>query len=119
MLRRAWVAVVLVLGGLAALASAQGSQGTTKLQRKFKEGEKFYLEDVSTMKIKGTFGDKGIEQTQKTTLVTSYEVLKVTADSAVIVQTIEGVDVKSEGSLSKELGKLTEKLKGARFTVTL
>ena len=78
MLRRAWVAVVLVLGGLAAPASAQEGQGTTKLQWKFKAGEKFYLEDVSTMKITGSFGDKDIKQTQKTTLVTSYEIREVT-----------------------------------------
>jgi hypothetical protein len=119
MLRTTWVAVVLVLGGLAAPAFAQGSQGATKLQWKFKEGETFYLEDVSTMKIKGVFGDKTFEQTQKTVMVTSYKVLKASPDSAVVVQTIEGVEVKSEGSFSKDLGKLTEKLAGASFTLTL
>jgi hypothetical protein len=116
MLRKAWVAVVLVLGSLAAPASAQSG---TKLEWKFKEGQTFYLEDVSTMKIKGTFGDKNFEQTQKTTLVTSYKVLRVSEDSAVIVQKVEAVEPKSEGTFSKDLGKLTEKLKGATFTVTL
>jgi len=116
MLRRAWVGVALVFGLLAAPALGQGP---TKLQWKFKEGDKFYVEDVSNMKQKIEFMGKPIEQKQKTTMVTSYNVTKVASDNTTLVSKIEDVKVQSEGGLGGELDKVMEKLKGATFTITL
>ena len=70
-----------------------------KLEWKFNEGDKFYVEDVSTMKQKIEFMGKGFDQTLKTTMVTSYTVKQKTGDSVVLVQKIEDVDVKSMGGL--------------------
>jgi len=116
MQRTAWVAVVLVLGGLAAPAPGQGG---TMMQWKFKEGQTFYVESVSTMKFKADFQGKTYEHTQKTKMVTSYKVEKVTPEGTVLVQKIEGLEAKSEGSFGTDLEKLTEKLKQATFTFTL
>jgi len=114
MRRKAWVAVLLLFGGLTAPA-----HGQVKMEWKFNEGDKFYVEDVSTMKQKIEFQGKGFDQTLKTTMVTSYTVKKKNTDSVVLEQKIEGVDVKSMGGLGGEMDKMMEKLKGAKFTLTL
>jgi len=115
MLRKAWVGAVLVFGGLSVPA-----YGQVKLEWKFNEGDKFYVEDVSTMKQKIGFMGKDIDQTLKTTMVTSYTVKKKTgSDVVVLEQKIEGVDVKSMGGIGGETDKMMEKLKGAKFTITL
>jgi len=114
MLRRAWIGAVLVFGGLSVPAHAQ-----TNLEWKFTEGDKFYVEDVSTMKQKIGFMGKDIDQTLKTTMVTSYSVKKKTGSDVVLEQKIEGVDVKSMGGLGGDMDKMMEKLKGAKFTITL
>jgi hypothetical protein len=116
MLRRAWVGVALVFAVLAAPALGQG---TAKLRWKFQEGEKFYVEDISNMKQKITFMGKDIEQSMKTTMVTSYTVKKTGPESTTLVQKIENVDVTSQGGLGGDLDKMMEKLKGATFTLTL
>jgi len=116
MLRRAWVCVVLVFGVLAAPALGQGP---TKLKWKFKEGDKFYVEDISNLKEKIELMGKPIEQKQKTTMVTSYTVNKVGSDSTTLTSKIEEVKVQSEGGLSSKLDEVMEKLKGANFTITL
>ncbi len=118
MLRKTWVGVALVLGGLT--APAAHGQDQVKLEWKFKEGEKFYVEDVSTMKQKIELQGKGFEQTLKTTMVTGYTVKKTTQDGgAVLQQKIENVDVRSQGGLGGDMDKMMEKLKGASFTITL
>jgi hypothetical protein len=104
---------------LGVLAAPALGQGPTKLQWKFKEGDKFYVEDVSNMKQKITFMGKDIEQKQKTTMVTSYHVTKAAPDSTTLVSKIEDVKVQAEGGLGGELDKVMEKLKGASFTITL
>jgi len=114
MLRRAWIGAVLVFGGLSVPA-----YGQVTLKWKFNEGDKFYVEDVSTMKQKIGFMGKDIDQTQKTTMVTSYTVKKKTGNEVVLEQKIEGVDVKVMGGLGGDLDKMMEKLKGAKFTLTL
>jgi hypothetical protein len=121
MLRRAWVGVLLVF---ASLASPAFGQGATKLQWKFTEGDKFYVEDVSSMKQKLEFMGNKTEQSMKTTMITSYTVKKSGGgtggtDGAVLLQKIEAVTVKSEAGLGGDLDKVMEKLKGATFTITL
>jgi len=114
MLRKAWIGAVLVFGGL-----SMPAYGQVTLEWKFNEGDKFYVEDVSTMKQKIGFMGKDIDQTQKTTMVTSYTVKKKTGNEVVLEQKIEGVDVKVMGGLGGDLDKMMEKLKGAKFTLTL
>jgi len=114
MLRKAWIGALLVFGGLTFPA-----YGQVKMEWKFNEGDKFYVEDVSTMKQKIEFMGKGFDQTLKTTMVTSYTVKKKNTDNVVLEQKIEGVDVKSMGGLGGDMDKMMEKLKGAKFTITL
>jgi hypothetical protein len=114
MFRRSWLVAVLVLSVLALPASAQ-----VTMQWKFSEGDKFFVEEVADMKMTISLMGKDIKQEQKTTQVSSYTVKKKTADSVVLVQKIEGVDVKVQGGFGGEMDKFMEKLKGASFTVTL
>jgi len=114
MFRKACVGVLLVFGGMTVPA-----YGQVKMEWKFNEGDKFYVEDVSTMKQKIEFMGKGFDQTLKTTMVTSYTVKKKTGSDVVLEQKIEGVDVKSMGGLGGDMDKMMEKLKGATFTITL
>jgi hypothetical protein len=107
--------VVLVVSATVALPA----YGQVMLAWKFKEGDKFYVEDVSTMKQKIGFMGMGFEQSNKTTMVTSYTVTRKVGDEVTLVQKIEGVDVKSQGGLGGDLDKMMEKLKGATFTLTL
>jgi hypothetical protein len=107
---------MLVFGVLAAPALGQGP---VKLQWKFKEGDKFYVEDISNSKEKIVFQGKDIEQKRKTTMVTSYQVKKVTPEGTVLVSKIESVKPVSEGGLGVDLDKILEKLEGATFTITL
>jgi len=114
MLRRAWIGAVLVVGGL-----SMPAYGQVTMEWKFTEGDKFYVEDVSTMKQKIGLMGKDIDQTMKTTMVTSYTVKKKTGSDVVLEQKIEGVDVKAMGGLGGDMDKMMEKLKGAKFTITL
>lgn len=114
MFRRAWLAAVLVLGGLTLPASAQ-----VTMQWKFNEGDKFFVEEISTQKMTIGLMGKDIKQEQKTTQITSFTVKKRTADSIVLVQKVENVDVKVQGGFGGEMDKFMEKMKGASFTITL
>jgi hypothetical protein len=112
MLRQTILGAAVLFATLAAPACGQ----EVKMQFKFKEGDKFYVEDVT--KSKETIGAGCIKQTSdnKVTMVTSFEVKKVTTDSCVLAMKVESVKVVSKEAL---LGKIMEKLKGANFTVTL
>lgn len=119
MLRRACGAALLVLVGLGLPA-----YGQTTLEWKFKEGDKFYVEETNDMKQSITFIalNKEIKQNSKTTILSSYTVKKVAAagKEVTLVQKIENVDVKTSGdSLGGTMEKVLEKLQGAVFTFTL
>ena len=89
-----------LLLGLVVLGAAAPAYGQeVKLRWKFKEGEKFYVEDVQTTKTDVSVLGQQIKEEAKTTTVTSYTIKKVTADSVVIVQKVEYADVKSQGGL--------------------
>jgi Family of unknown function (DUF6263) len=113
MLRQSVLGVVVLLVGVIAPAQAQ----EVKLQWKFKEGDKFYVEDVATTKTNVTVLSMQVKEESKTTTVTSYTVKKVTADTVVLAQTIENVDIDAQGQLGGLAGKIVEKMKGATFTV--
>jgi hypothetical protein len=114
MLRQALLGVIMLLATIAGPAYGQ----EVKLQLKFKEGDKFYVEDVN--KSKETVTAVGITQTteNKITSVTSFTVKKVTTDTTEVDMKIESVDVQSNGQ-DGLLGKVMGKMKGAVFTVTL
>jgi hypothetical protein len=108
------------MGVLALFAvAAAPAYGQVKMQWKFNEGEKFYVEDKSTMKQKVEFQGKQFDQTVKTTMVTQYEVKKVAGDTVTLHQKFIGVDVQSQGGFGGDMDKFMEKLKGAAFTITL
>jgi hypothetical protein len=112
MLRHALLFVVVVLA-----APVYGQEVQLKL--KFKEGEKFWVEDVTTTKQTVTTLGQAIMSEEKTTMLTSYTVKKVTADAIVLDMKIEDVQVKTEAGLGGELSKILEKTKNSAFTVTL
>ncbi len=116
MSRKSWVGVVLVFGVLAAPVRAQDG---VKLEWKFNKGDKFYVEDVATLKQKIEIMGKTIDQTVKTTMVTSYTVKDKTDDGVVLEQKFEDVVVKAQGGIGGDLDKYMEKLKGGVFTLTL
>jgi hypothetical protein len=103
---------------LALLPGALAAQ--EKLAWKFKEGEKFYLEEKTTIKqtIKVLGNDEEKEEEQLN--LVSFLVKKKTADGVVLVQTIE--KLKSETKRGKEdpnTQQILEKMTGHQFTITL
>jgi hypothetical protein len=113
MLRQLLLGVVV----LGAAAPAYGQE--VKMRWKFKEGEKFYVEDVQTTKTDVSVLGQQIKEEAKSTTVTSYTVKSVKSDSIVLVQKIESVDTKSQGGLGGASEKILEKMKGATFTLTV
>jgi hypothetical protein len=116
MLRQALLGVAVLLAGVAAPAYGQD----VKLQLKFKEGDKFYVEDVNKSKETVGLPAAGVTQTteNKVTSVTSFTIKKVTTESTEVEMKIESVEVQSNGT-DGLLGKIMGKMKGATFTFTL
>src|SRR5206468_2843496 len=94
MRRQALLAVVL-LAGVAAPAFGQD----VELKWKFKEGDKFYVEDVTVMKQSVAVVGQVIKEEQKTTTVTSYQIEKAGTAGIVVKMKIEGVDVRSDSPI--------------------
>jgi Family of unknown function (DUF6263) len=116
MLRQAFLATAVLLAAVTAPVMGQ----EVELKWKFKEGDKFYVEDVTNMKEYVNLA--GLEEQKvesKVTLVTSYAIKKVTSETVVAKMKMEHVAVKSEGKAASPLGKLLKKFKDAEFTVTL
>jgi hypothetical protein len=114
MLGRTCWAVALVLGGLAAPA-----YGQTKLEWKFKEGDKFYIENATKLKQTITVMGREMKQDTDNTTVTRFEVKKRTSDQIVLEEKIVAVKVKNTGGFGGEAEKMAEQMKGATFTITL
>jgi hypothetical protein len=114
MFRKSWVAVL----ALTAFAAAP-AHGQMKLEWKFKEGDKFYVQDDSKMKQKVEFQGKSFTQNVTKTMVTAYEVKKVAGDTVTINQKFLDVKVNSQGEFGGDMEKAMEKLKGGSFTLTL
>jgi hypothetical protein len=115
MRQSSWIGVVLVLS-----ASAVPAFGQVKLAWKFKEGDKFYLEERVALKQSMKFGTaEPLKQELEYTRVTSFRVEKKTAASLVLEQKIESIKVTQAGGSAKPEGELLKKLVGATFTVTL
>jgi hypothetical protein len=115
MLRKSWWASALVL----AIVTAP-SFGQDKLEWKFKQGEKFYVESVQNIKQSIEFMGQSMKQDMKNTTVSSFEVKEKTANKVVLEQKILSVKMKSTGGAGGgEAEKMGERMKGAVFTVTL
>jgi hypothetical protein len=110
-----WTAALLVLAGASLPAHAQ-----TKLEWKFNEGEKFYIEDVTDQKVSMSLMGQDIKMASKTTQVTSYTVKRKAGDAVTMEMKIESIDVKAENNpLGGGMDKFQEKFQGATFTFTL
>jgi len=114
MLKRCWIGVLVSLAAVALPA-----QGQVKMEWKFKEGDKFYLENTTVQKQTIEVLGQKIEQETENTTVTSFTVLKKEKDSTVIEQKIESVKVTSKGGLGGAMDKVAEQMKGATFKFTL
>jgi len=113
--RRACALALLALAGLGLPAGAQ-----TTLEWKFKEGDKFYVEDVSDMRQSLSVIGKDVNQKTKITTINSYTVKQVSGKTVRLEQKTESVDVNSSGDgVGGQLEKIMDKLQGAVFTVTL
>ena len=106
---------IILVSLLADSAHAQES-----LAWKFKEGDRFYLEEKTTVKesIKVLGNTEEKEEVQLN--VVSFVVQKKTADSVVLVQTIEELttDVK-KGNADPMAQQMLDKMRGHQFTITL
>jgi hypothetical protein len=95
------------------------AQAQVKLEWKFKEGDTFYIENVT--KTKESIGIRGManEYEKTTTGVARYKVVKTTADGAVLE--MQFVSVKSDGNdpLPALAGTFTDELKEVTFRITL
>jgi hypothetical protein len=115
MVRRALLGMIVLLVG--SVAPVFGQDATLKF--KFKEGEKFWVEDVVTSEQTISLLGQPIKSKQKTNTLTSYTVKTVTADKVELTMKIEDVAVQSEGGLGGQLDKVMEKTKGFTFDITL
>jgi len=89
-----------------------------QLKWKFKEGDKFYVEDVTVSKQVVVVIGQTQKVEQKTTVITSYEIQKVTSENIVVKMKIESADVRSDGGIGV-YEKIMEKSKGTIFTITM
>ena len=85
--RHALWATALLLAAAATPALGQ----EVDLKWKFKEGDKFYVEDVTAMKQSVAVVGQVIKEEQKTTTVTSYQIEKVSAAGTTVKMKIEAV----------------------------
>lgn len=112
MLGRYGLAIVFLVGGLALPA-----QGQTTLEWKFKEGDKFYLENVTALKqTVEVLGNKIPMDTVNTT-VSSFKVLKTEKDGVTLEQKIEASKV--TGKTAGPQAALAEQMVGVVMTINL
>ncbi len=110
-----WTLTLLMLAGLGLPAQAQ-----TKMEWKFTEGEKFYIEEVSDQKQQITVMGQDIKMASKTTNISSYTVKRVAGNAVTMEMKVEFMEVKSDGNqFGGGMEKMQEKMQGATFTFTL
>jgi hypothetical protein len=119
MMRRSAMAVLVAQ---LALAAAFPAHAQTKLEWKLKEGDKFYLENVSTLnQTMKTAGVDTIQNNIEQTTVSLLTVKKKNADGLVLEQKIETMRLKplSPTNLDEKTLKQAQALEGAVFTFTI
>jgi hypothetical protein len=116
MQRHYWLGAILALGAFVLPAPAQ-----VQMEWKLKEGDKFFLETVSTLKQQMRTQGKEMKQDLEVTTVFSLAVEKKNADNtAVLEQKIEALTVKNAGNQAAGTDeKFNQQLVGAAFKVTL
>jgi hypothetical protein len=107
--------VVLALG----IGLSGPAQGQVKLEWKFTQGDKFYLENVTNLKQTIEVMGQKIPMDSLNTTVSSFLVKKVAADEIVLEQKIESVKVKAGQGLGDPQAKVAEQMAGSVFTITL
>jgi hypothetical protein len=119
--QRFWIGAVLALGVLALPTFSQAQQ--VQLEWKVKEGDKFFLETVSSFKQSMKTLGKELKQDREDTVVYSVTVAKKNADNSVVLdEKIESVSVKNTGGpagVPAAEDKFNQQLKDAVFHVTL
>jgi Family of unknown function (DUF6263) len=111
--------VLLGLAVASAFVAAPAFAQEVKMQLKFKEGDKFWVEEVANQKQKITVMGQDIQIDMKVTTIRSFTVQKVTSQDIVLAMKIEDVDVKSEGPLAAIFDQVTGKTKGASLVLTV
>lgn len=111
---RGLVVVCLILGAGPAFAQ-------TRLEWKFAAGDSFVLERIYTQRQEMELGAKKFVQETASTWLTSVAIKEKGPKGALLVLTIESVQIKSIGSGSTGGidNKLAEKMKGLSLTLTL
>jgi hypothetical protein len=114
MARRYGFAVLMFLTGLLTV-TAQTTPVT--LEWKFKQGDKFYLENVTSVKQSIDVAGNKIPMDSVNTTVSSFKVIKADKDGTVLEQKIEASQVK--GGKAGPQQQVAEKLVGSVLTITL
>src|SRR5262245_8361942 len=113
MRQRLWIGVWLVLWGTAGPAFAG-----IKVQWKFKEGDRFYLEEKTVRKQTTKFMGSDIDKQDMSFMrLTRFTVLKKTTTALVLEQKIEKLRV--DQSNNQKSSRLLRDLEGATFKITL
>jgi len=112
-----WLSGVIVLCVLVAPAHGQGQ---ALLEWKFREGDTFFVETVSTLKQNMEVSKRKINQVVEQTAVLAFTVKKVNSDGSVVLeQKIQGMRFKSGvGDVAPD-DRFGEKLQGSTLIVTL
>lgn len=118
MLQRCWIVAVLALAAVAAPAHAQ-----VTLEWKFKEGEKFFLQTVTTLHQGMKVNGKDLRRDDEVTLLFSVVVQKVNPDrSAVLEQKVTEVAVRNRGGPTAgppAEDKFNQQIRGVAFHLTV
>jgi hypothetical protein len=116
MQRHYWLGAILTLATFVLPAHAQ-----VQMEWKLKEGDKFFLETISSLKQQMRTQGKEMKQDLEVATVFSLTVEKKNADNtAVLEQKIEGLMVKNAaGQAAGTDEKFNQQLVGAAFKVTL
>jgi hypothetical protein len=121
MAQRSWVGAVLALGVLAFPAPGRAQQ--VQLEWKLKEGDKFFLETVTSFKQTLKTLGKELKQDRQDNVVYGVSVLKKNDDkTAQLEEKIESVAVRNTGGPAGTPAaedKFNQQLKDATFRVTL
>ncbi len=115
MARRGWLGAVIALAVIAVPAHAQ------KLEWKFKQGEKFWMETKTDVKQTLTVAGMPMKPEMTNTTVASFTVISAMGTTVVLEETIESISVKANAPMGggASVDKIMQEMKGAKFKVTL
>jgi hypothetical protein len=119
---RAWLAALCVLGSVLAPV-----RGQTRLEWKWKEGDRFYVETVNTLKDSTRRDEQDFKTEMQITTVDLYKVLRNDAAGVVLEKTTTAQRFKGSSSggadldaqRQKSADALADRLKGLVLTITL